>query len=298
MRIRSMVLISVLISLTACGSKSYLAVFEGEAGKNPVVRVDLSGKPYLRVCNLPSGMTPEDAGNFLIQAMQVLRKNGLSGGIQDVPVIQAAAYYPMFFNLARLETSGLKNEVLRVGLIQQAWMELVSLSYTEASLASFRKSEGYAYVQIPEISRHMESYTVPPSEAAQIYDYMNAYLLKEVLFVSLQEFTDRPSRYFADTDLSTPFSQVVIIPECAAFSGFMRSRIGNSRLLKLASKPFKPETWKSIAGEEINESESAFTHEMEGKSRTGIFNNPSWLSELNRWLSVYHRMTKPTLFRK
>ncbi len=208
-------------------------------------------------------------------------------------------YYRLFYSIGLHLLSGWKNELFKYGVIELEWRNLLSGFKNEPFFSDKEiKSQYGKYFRIQDIDDVMVKHIMKPDDAVMINPYAVNFLLKEISFISIQEFFSRQDRYYSPGDLDSVFTRMTVIPESSEFTRFVLNKFGRERLLNLASIEFSNETWLNLTDEKINETESSFSKSIENYNFTGVFKNTDFTNELYGILKIYNKNTKKTLFRK
>ncbi len=200
-------------------------------------------------------------------------------------------YYRLFYSIGLHLLSGWKNDLLKYGIIEMEWRTLMT---GEEAL----KSESGRYFRISDIDNVIQKYELRPEDERMINTYVIYFLLKEISFVSIQEFLSRPDRYFNQGDLDSIFTRMTVIPESEEFARYVLKKFGRTGLLRVASVEFSNNAWLSLTDEKINETEGSFSRNVENFKFSGVFTNGAFTNELFGELKLYNKTAKKILFRK
>ncbi|MCX7821661.1 MAG: hypothetical protein N2258_08330 [Brevinematales bacterium] len=194
--------------------------------------------------------------------------------------IQFKDAYTLFFQLGDNFYSFLKNDLIRFGLIEIEWLKLK------------KELNDKGYFRITEIDNFIMS-QIQEKNKKEIYKYAINYLAKENLFVSIQEFFDRPYRYFNLNELDTIFMRLVILPESKEFTEYLIKKFGKNKVIKFAQSEYSKEKWEKFFGEKINDFEEEFFKYIENYKFPKNFNK-----DFEALIALYNKNSKKTLFKK
>lgn len=194
--------------------------------------------------------------------------------------------YRLFYSIGLHILSDWKNDLLKYGVIEMEWKKMNS---GDAGSSDFR---------INDVDDVLKKYRIKPGESSMLNTYVVNFLLKEISFVSIQEFLSRPDRYFNQGELDNVFTRMTVIPESEEFTRYILNKFGKPVLLNLAESRFSNDAWAKMTDEKINETEGAFSRSIENYNFNGIFTNSVFTNELYGTLKLYNKNTKKTLFRK
>ncbi len=287
----SLLFISCLFS---CSQKGQFSIIESMDKSSSEIQI--SDQQKTRIKAYYKG-TPEEAqkmAQFILQADRVFQKWGDSQNNEPLVLEAESNVYRLFFSIGGYCLSDWKNEVLKQGLIQTEWNQWL----LDKDDLGFLAQEKNRPVRIDDFENFFVEFKWKESDQIQIYPYLVYYLLKEVLFVSIQEFLARPERYYNINEIDSVFSQMVILPESAEFFKFILKKYGKAMAVKLGKSSYSPEEWKRLSGEEMHDMEEEFTKSLENHDFKGVYQDQVFLKKLNDLLRIYNKMTKPTLFRK
>ncbi len=289
--------LTVFLWLCSCET-SGSGDFRAETGTNGAVMIyhgRVRSWPVFEVMNTGSGQT---AGRISGLSLEIIRKTvrmAGSGGLpsETVQVGFDGNLYRLFMTLAVYATQDMKNDLIRYGLIQNEWREWVETSSDEAA-----RKERTGMFRNPELDAWIGGNCADRSDREQVYPFAVSYLLREILYVSVQEFLSRPARYFNLREIETPFLQLVSLPESAEFAAYLKGKYGPGKTLAASRTEFSAAAWKGIFGEDIHETEADFSSIAENRRYRGALSDPLRVREFERLLKLFHRTTKPALFRK
>ncbi|MGA2141615.1 MAG: hypothetical protein ABSG94_04245 [Brevinematales bacterium] len=194
--------------------------------------------------------------------------------------------YRLFYSIGLHLLSYWKNDLLKYGVIEMEWEKMDS------------GDSGSRYFRISDVDDVLKKYRMKPGESSMLNAYAVNFLLKEISFVSIQEFLSRPERYFNQGELDSVFTRMTVIPESEEFTLYILKKFGKPVLLSLAESRFSNDGWSKMTDEKINETEGAFSRNIENYNFNGIFTNSVFTNELYGALKLYNKNTKKTLFRK
>jgi hypothetical protein len=280
-------------------SNNTLEIKQNGAGYKILVYSGLKKPIYEIDCNTSyeetkkvSGFTEKTLKLFekIYRNRPASRKPGQPAGETDAIIIDFNNdYRRLFFSLGIYSLYDFKNDLIKFGLIQREWKGLISGSIN---------NEKYGIIPIRDFQDLFTDYKLNGTDLSQLYPYMVNYLLKEILFVSIQEVLERPGRYLTENELGTVFCEVVVLPETVEFTDYLVKKFGYDRVFKIAKVEYSKQSWKSILGEEINETEEYFSKEIKSRKYNGLYENKEFTDKLDAFLKLYNKITKPTLFRK
>lgn len=207
--------------------------------------------------------------------------------------------YRVYFQLGAFSLPEFKNGLLKTGYLQSRWRKWVIESRDKNDDVSiYLKKEKHNMFRVPELDDLLSRYCDKDADIGQVYPYAVSYLLKQILFVSLQEILSRPYRYDRPGEVSSAFSQIVTVPESLVFTDYLTEKFGSGRTLTAAKTEFSTNSWKKAFGEEFHDTEADFTSKLESRTFGGAFVNAEFRAKLDELLELYNRSTKNTLFRK
>lgn len=239
------------------------------------------------------------AVSVIKKALKVLPSEVLNKMPESASFNADKDYYRLFFTVCYYATVEYQNDLLRFGLIEYLWQKAF---LHRSALSLFVKSDTDTLSERPyrigDLDNLFAKHSIRRSDIELAYPYTVHYLLKKVLFVSLQEFNSRPARYFNLAELDTYFSRMVALPESMEFVRYLTQRFSLKKVLKLMETPFNGDIWEKELSEKINETEAAFAKTLENKSFTGVYASGPFKDALDQYLELYNKTTKPTLFHK
>lgn len=207
--------------------------------------------------------------------------------------------YRIFFQLGVFSLSEMKNSLMRMGFIQSEWRKWTEESGgRNDSVSALLDAQKNDLFRIAEFRELVTAYCTNREDRDQVYSYAASYLLKQVLFISLQEILARPYRYDQPREAGSVFSQVVILPETVAFNAYLEGKFGRTRTLMASKAEFTTNHWKRTIGEDFHDTEADFASRLEDREYKGVFLNRDFRDRLDSLLEVYNKMTKSTMFRK
>ncbi len=207
-------------------------------------------------------------------------------------------FYDLYYQLGGQYFKDYKNAALLMGMLQKIWID-ISLDNKYSVFISHKVLPlKYYIIGIEEFDTLFKKYSLDEQGFRDLYEYVNKYLLEQILFVSVQELMESPYKYFQGSFYKSIFTHAVILPEMTEFYSYILRIYGKRRVLNCMSVEYSRENWKKIFHEEINETENNFRIQIEDQKYEGIYNNPQFLEELNVLLKLYNTSTKATLFSK
>ncbi len=208
-------------------------------------------------------------------------------------------YYSFFYTIGTYLFADWKNELLKYGVIEIEWADLIKDLKNNKNLQNGPLTNEFSQIfKIKEIDDVLMKYQLSDDDLRQVYAYTVNYLLKEITFVSIQEFYSREERYFNLSELENIFTRIVIIPESEEFTRYLIGKYGKNTVIKLAGFEFNNDNWQKTVGEKINDTEGDFSKEIENYSFKDIFKDQYFMRDLNKYLKLYNKTTKQTLFKK
>lgn len=292
-----------LLLLASCGKPGGDFTYRTDKNESKIFieRKAMPGKTAFEIA-FTSGTVPlETAAVFCIGALERFRvlSRPYDPAQGTVRIGPEGDLYRVFFQLGIFSLPELKNSLLRSGFIQTQWRQWAEESSEKHDPVSvLLAGERHNLFRIPEFKNLLALYVTNRLDRDQVYPYAASYLLKKVLFISLQEILSRPYRYDQPREADTVFSQVVILPEAVAFVGYLTDKYGYRRTLLAAKNEFSTNSWKNLIGEDFHDTEGDFTARLEERKFDGVFGDPEFLGKLDALLETYNKMTKSTLFRK
>ncbi|MEJ5283970.1 MAG: hypothetical protein ACP5Q5_01950 [Brevinematia bacterium] len=188
--------------------------------------------------------------------------------------------YSLFFKLGNNFYGYMKNDVIRFGMIESEWLNFQK---------ELKQNEIF---RINEIDSYIKN-NFSEKDKKDLYKFAVNYLAKENLFVSIQEFFDRPYRYFNINELYTIFMRLVIIPESKEFTEYLIKKFGKNKVIQFSKKEYTKENWQKSFGEKINDFEEEFFKYIENYKFSKNYN-----SEFENLIAIYNKNSKKTLFKK
>lgn len=189
--------------------------------------------------------------------------------------------YTLFFKLGNNFYGYMKNDVIRFGIIEAEWLNFQK---------ELKQNEIF---RINEIDGYLIKNNFSEKDKKDLYKYAVNYLAKENLFVSIQEFFDRPYRYFNINELDTIFMRLVILPESKEFTEYLIKKFGRKKVIQFAKIEYTKENWQKFFGEKINDFEEEFFKYIENYKFSKKYN-----SEFENLIAIYNKNSKKTLFKK
>jgi hypothetical protein len=243
----------------------------------------------------------ETTAGFCLAALGKFRAfstayDAASGTVRIGP---AASWYEIYFQLAVFSMPEIRNDLIRYGLIQTEWRKWIrdSERINDPVSLALRDWKYNLYLE-DDMAELFRLSGCEWSDLDRMYPYEVSYLLKQILFISLQEMLSRTARYYNPREFGSIFSQLVTLPEAVAFTGYLTAKYGMDRTMKLARTTFTTNSWKSLTGEFFHDTEGDFTKGLEKIKFTGKFQDAEFRARLDESLKIYNQMTKSTLFRK
>ena len=215
----------------------------------------------------------------------------------DLPA--APDLYPSVFRLGTEYFSAVDNKAIVFGIVQYEWKKKLLGTFTgEDFLSQWLKTEQYRIIRIKDYEIIFEKYKLNSAEMNLVYRYINRFLFREVLFISVQELMDNDPRYFSLTEIDHVFSQAVTLPQMADFVQYIAEKFGKDRLIEFGKLPFNADKWTELYGEPLNISEEQYTFEIQKANLFGIYTNKQFTDFLDTVLLLYNSTTKQVLFQK
>jgi hypothetical protein len=207
-------------------------------------------------------------------------------------------YYRVFYSIGFHLLSDWKNDLFKYGIIEIEWEKLL----TKLKMDLFYKNDDLTneyrrFFRVGEIDDLLSSHSAY-KEYEQIYPYTIRFHLKEITFISIQEFYSRQARYYSPDYVESLFTRMTVIPESVEFTRYILKRFGKSRFLLLASTEYNSDNWEKITDEKISETEENFSRSMENYPFNGIFRDALFTNQFYNVLKIYNKNTKQILFRK
>ncbi len=190
------------------------------------------------------------------------------------------SYYSLFFRVGNNYYSDIKNDVIRFGLIEIDWLNFKS-----------KIGEKREFFRVKEIDKYIENFSEKDKRDA--FKFAVKYLAEKDLFVSIQEFFDRPFRYFSIFEIETLFTRMVVMPEAKEFTEYIINRFGRNKVIKFGKKEYSKERWKKYFGENINDVEEEFFKYIKDYKFSSSFDK-----DLLTLIKIYNKNSKKTLFKK
>jgi hypothetical protein len=292
-------LCTILLICVSCSQPASFKLKSGIEGHQKNFDVYQNNSLIYHISINETGSDIETQSNFILTALSNFNLIKQRSPAYTEEIAGTTNNYMMFFRIGDSYLSGINNKLIRYGLIEMEWMKLVAVSENNTDKLSMSlQGEKYNRVRIDDIRQTIQAYRLQDNELEQFLPYVVNYLLKEIFFVSLQEILDRPERYLNSADMESIFSQIVVLPEITLFTDYLVKKFGLKKVLELGCTDFSKDKWNKILKEPVNETEADYTKMMENYSFNGIYNDKAFDEELNSYLEMYNKMTKPTLFRK
>ena len=290
--------------LFSCGARSagefsYRTV--EKENKIFIERKAYPGKTAFEVTFISSDVPLKTAAEFCIGSLE--RFMELSApydpSLGTVRIGPESDLYRVYFQLGAFSLPEFKNGLLKTGFLQSRWRKWADdVGKKTDGVSLYLQKEKYNMFRVPELDGLLSRYCDEDADIRQVYPYAVSYLLKQILFVSLQEILSRPYRYDRPGEVSSAFSQIVTVPESLVFTDYLTEKFGFGRTLKAAKTEFSTNSWKKAFGEEFHDTEADFTTKLESRAYGGAFDNAEFRAKLDELLEMYNRSTKSTLFRK
>jgi hypothetical protein len=302
--LRTWILLSLLTLLFSCGlNRSAEYTFQVDRSQRTLrfYHVGTPERASFEISLLSNAGNLDTAAEFCLDAFSKFKEysktyDAVSGTVRIGP---AADLYQVYFQLAAFSMPEVKNDLIRYGLIQSSWRKWVRESETKNDTVSIALRDWKYNVFLAEDFNDLfRSFNAGQSDLDQVYPYAVSYILKEILFISLQEMLARPARYYNPREYGSIFCQMVTLPEAVAFTEYLTAKYGKDRVLKMAKTSFSTNSWKSLTGEFFHDTEGDFTAGLEKKEFQGIYQDARFREKLDELLKTYNKMTKSTLFRK
>lgn len=303
-------MLRVVLSLTAallllsCGvrsGKEFVYRIDEKENKIAIERSAEPGKTAFEVVFVSTNIPLKTAADFCIgtleRFMELSRPYDPAQG--TVRIGPEKDLYRVFIQLGAFSLPDLKNGLLRTGFIQSQWRKWIGESAGKNdNVSQLLNNEKYDLFRITEFRELLSQYCTNQTDLEQVYPFTVSYLLKQVLFISLQEILSRPYRYDQPREADSVFSQLVTIPEALTFTAYLTEKYGAKRALLTAKKEFSTNSWKQYVGEEFHDTEGDFTARLEDREYKGVFQNAEFRGKLEELLKIYNSTTKSTLFKK
>jgi hypothetical protein len=296
------VLLAVFICvLSACGNEA-VTVEHGIAGTNRV-SFPVGKRPgdLVTVTTVLPDVEARKLGRMALEWVGTISGDPALSGTNlpsSIVLHYTGSLYRLFYSLGIAMTPAVQVDLFRCGLLEECWQDWQKrrTDYWKKRFASFPDDRLDPF-QIEEIRSLFRERGMTPAQTKDSTAWGTAFLLREILFVSVQEFMTRPWRYYQQKDLDSPFFRVVVMPESLEFTRFLVSRFGKDRLVKAARNDYSKENWKKAFGEEVNETEETFTKGIESRVFPPVYRDREFSNRLCSLLKFYNTATKATLFK-
>ncbi len=202
-------------------------------------------------------------------------------------------YYQVFYSIGIHVLSDWKNDLLKYGIMEIEWDKMIT-SLDKDRI--FKESGGF--FRVKEIDDLLSGANAVPAYYREIYPFTIRFHLKEVTFVSIQEFISRQARYYSPDEIEDQFARMTVIPESAEFTRYVLNKFGFKRFVLLACAEYSGDSWKKITDEKINETERMFAESIENYPFYGIFSDQEFTNKFYMALKNCNKNTKKNLFRK
>jgi hypothetical protein len=207
-------------------------------------------------------------------------------------------YYRLFFTTGDRYFADYKNTPIIYGILQLEWESILNSRINRNDPVSVMlRRERYNTIRIKDFQNLFARNHINRQDLTKVFPYINLFTLREVLFISVQEIMERPSRYVGTRHIDTIVFNVVIIPEITEFTRFLVRKFGRRRVIRFAREEYSVAGWKKAFGEEINETEAQFADYIEDMEFDGIFKNQSFINEFEELLKLYNTITKDSIFK-
>jgi hypothetical protein len=262
-----------------------ILIFKG-SGSIPVIEIDYQGDPG-KIAYYSS------FADKALTSFYPYVKNDFS---RTFRISYSDDYYRLFYSIGVHMLSDWKNDLLKYGIIEIEWEKL--LYKFKNQFRDIDPADEYGrFFRIGEIDDLLRT-RLPSKDFDQIYPFTVRFHIKEITFISIQEFYSRQARYYSPDYIENPFTRMIVIPESVEFTRYILNRFGKTRLLLLSSTEYTSDNWKNLTDEKISETELDFSRRMENYPFYGTFTDTMFTNELYSILKIYNKNTKQTLFRK
>ncbi len=189
--------------------------------------------------------------------------------------------YTLFFKLGNNFYGFMKNQIIKFGIIEMEWLNFKH---------NIKENQ---ICRIKEIDNYLNKNNFSEKDKKDFYKYAINYLARENLFVSIQEFFDRPYRYFNLKELDTIFMRLVILPESKEFTEYLIKKFGRKKVIQFAKSEYSKENWEKFFGEKINDFEEEFFKHIENYKFSKNYD-----ANFENLIATYNKNSKQTLFKK